>query len=113
LDWNQELILQLHEAQREFYAGGSEHPLRGLLAEDIVWTVPGRNAIAGRYEGIDEVMDYFTRRRDIASRTFTMHTARYSRGGATMSPRSPRVVRSSTGRSGTGRPSGCTASETG
>jgi uncharacterized protein len=68
-----ETVLQLHEAQREFYAGGSEGPLRALLAEEIVWTVPGRNAIAGRYEGVDQVMGYFARRRAIASRTFTMH----------------------------------------
>jgi ketosteroid isomerase-like protein len=66
-------VLRLHEAQREFYAGGSEGPLRELLAEEIVWSVPGRNAIAGRYEGIDQVMDYFVRRRAIAARTFTMH----------------------------------------
>jgi ketosteroid isomerase-like protein len=72
---NRELILRLHEAQRELYAGGSERPLRELLAEEIVWAVPGRNAIAGRYEGIAEVMDYFARRRDLASRTFTMSSS--------------------------------------
>jgi ketosteroid isomerase-like protein len=77
---NRELILRLHEAQQEFYAGGSERPLRELLAEEIVWTVPGRNAIAGRYEGIDEVLDYFVRRREIASRTFTMHTSEILEG---------------------------------
>ena len=68
-----ETILQLHDAQREFYAGGPEGPLRALLAEEIVWTVPGRNAIAGRYEGVDQVLGYFAQRREIASRTFTMH----------------------------------------
>lgn len=72
---NRELIPRLHEAQREFYAGGSERPLRELLAEEIVWAVPGTNAIAGRYEGIVEVMDYFARRRDLASRTFTMRSS--------------------------------------
>jgi ketosteroid isomerase-like protein len=80
LGGNQDVILQLHEAQREFYAGGSERPLRELLAEEIVWTVPGRNAIAGRYEGIDEVMDYFARRREIALGTFTMHTSEIFEG---------------------------------
>jgi ketosteroid isomerase-like protein len=80
LGGNQDVILQLHEAQREFYAGGSERPLRELLAEEIVWTVPGRNAIAGRYEGIDEVMDYFARRREIALSTFTMHTSEIFEG---------------------------------
>jgi ketosteroid isomerase-like protein len=68
-------IARLHEAQRRFYAGGSGDELRDLLTTDIRWTVPGRNAIAGRYEGIAEVMSYFVKRREIASRTFTLHTS--------------------------------------
>jgi hypothetical protein len=35
--------------------------------------VPGRNAIAGDYHGIEAVLDYFTRRRELADRTFRMH----------------------------------------
>jgi ketosteroid isomerase-like protein len=68
-----ETVQRLHKAQREFYSGGPGAPLRELLAEEIVWSVPGRNAIAGTYEGIDQVMDYFARRREIASRSLTMH----------------------------------------
>jgi ketosteroid isomerase-like protein len=68
-----ELLARLHAAQGAFYAGGPAEPLRALLAEDIVWTVPGDNAIAGRYEGADAVMAYFARRRDLAGRTFRMH----------------------------------------
>ena len=67
-------IERLHLAQGEFYAGGSDERLRELLTDDIVWTVPGRNAIAGRYEGIEQVMAYFERRRELASRSFQMHT---------------------------------------
>lgn len=67
-------IERLHLAQGEFYAGGSDERLRELLTDDIVWTVPGRNAIAGRYEGIQQVMAYFERRRELASRSFQMHT---------------------------------------
>jgi len=67
-------IESLHLAQRDFYTGGSGERLRELLTEDIVWTIPGRNAIAGRYEGIAQVMAYFERRRELASRTFQMHT---------------------------------------
>ena len=67
-------IERLHLAQGEFYAGGSGERLRELLTDDIVWTVPGRNAIAGRYEGIEQVMAYFERRRELASRSFQMHT---------------------------------------
>jgi ketosteroid isomerase-like protein len=67
------LLARLHAAQGAFYAGGPAEPLRALLTDDIVWTVPGDNAIAGRYEGIDAVMAYFARRRDLAGRTFRMH----------------------------------------
>jgi ketosteroid isomerase-like protein len=67
------LLARLHEAQGSFYAGGPGAPLRALLADDIVWHVPGDNAIAGVYEGADAVMAYFARRRDLAARTFRMH----------------------------------------
>lgn len=68
-----ESLGRLHEAQGAFYAGGSAAPLRELLTNDVVWRVPGQNAIAGVYTGIDAVMAYFARRRDIAGRTFRMH----------------------------------------
>ena len=64
---------RLHEAQAAFYAGGPPEPLYDVLTEDIVWVVPGRNAIAGEYHGLDAVLDYFTRRRDLAERSFRMH----------------------------------------
>ena len=67
-------IESLHLAQRDFYAGGSGDRLRELLTDDIVWTIPGRNAIAGRYEGIEQVMAYLERRRELASRSFQMQT---------------------------------------
>jgi ketosteroid isomerase-like protein len=67
------ILARLHEAQGAFYSGGPAEPLRALLAEDIVWIVPGSNAIAGEYRGIDEVMAYFARRRDLAARSFRMH----------------------------------------
>jgi ketosteroid isomerase-like protein len=67
------ILAGLHEAQGAFYAGGPPEPLRALLADDIVWVVPGTNAIAGEYRGIDEVMAYFARRRDLAGHSFRMH----------------------------------------
>jgi ketosteroid isomerase-like protein len=67
------LLDRLHEAQGSFYAGGPDGPLRALLADDVVWRVPGDNAIAGDYFGADAVMAYFARRRDLAARTFRMH----------------------------------------
>ena len=67
------LLARLHAAQGDFYAGGAEAPLRALLHPDIEWHVPGRNAIAGDYRGVEQVMAYFARRRDHAARTFRMH----------------------------------------
>jgi hypothetical protein len=63
---------RLHEAQSELYAGGAGAALERLLAPDVTWTVPGDNAIAGTYRGLDEVLGYFRRRRDLADRTFRM-----------------------------------------
>lgn len=64
----------LHTAQAAFYAGhGGEAGLRGLLVEEVRWHVPGRNAIAGTHEGIDAVLAYFVRRRELAARSFRMH----------------------------------------
>jgi ketosteroid isomerase-like protein len=67
-----ELLDRLHEAQNEFYAGGSGAALEQLLAADITWTVPGDNRIAGTYRGRDEVFDYFRRRRELVEHTFQM-----------------------------------------
>lgn len=68
-----DLLDRLHAAQNEFYGGGSAAPLEALLAPGIVWTVPGRSAIAGTYRGREEVFAYFARRRDLAAGTFRMH----------------------------------------
>jgi len=67
------LLDRLHDAQNDFYAGGASGALERLLAQDIVWTVPGMNAIAGTYRGLDEVLAYMARRRDLARGTFAMH----------------------------------------
>jgi ketosteroid isomerase-like protein len=67
------LLARLHEAQGSFYAGGSDAPLRAVLADDVVWHVPGANAIAGVYEGVEAVLAYMRGRRELAARTFRMH----------------------------------------
>jgi ketosteroid isomerase-like protein len=67
-----EVLDQLHAAQRAFYAGGPDGPLRAVLTEDVEWRVPGRNAIAGHYRGMEAVLGYFARRRDLAARSFRM-----------------------------------------
>ncbi len=62
------VVDRLHRAQNAFYAGGAE--VRPLLTADIIWIVPGENRIAGTYRGIEQVVDYFRRRRDLAAGTF-------------------------------------------
>jgi ketosteroid isomerase-like protein len=66
------LLDRLHKAQNEFYAGGSSAALEPLLAPRITWTVPGDNRIAGSYSGLEEVLNYFRLRRDLADHTFRM-----------------------------------------
>jgi uncharacterized protein len=66
------LLDRLHEAQTEFHRGGTGQKLRALLAADILWRVPGQSVIAGTYRGIDEVLEYFSRRRALAAGTFRM-----------------------------------------
>lgn len=67
------LLDRLHQAQNAFYGGGHDDvALRQLLTPDIAWTVPGENAIAGTYRGLEEVLAYFARRRDLAGRSFRM-----------------------------------------
>ena len=67
-----DLLDRLHHAQNEFYAGGSGAALEQLLAPSVTWTVPGDNQIAGTYCGLEKVLGYFRRRRDLADRTFRM-----------------------------------------
>jgi ketosteroid isomerase-like protein len=67
-----DLLDRLHRAQNDFYAGGAGTGLRQLLAPDITWYVPGDSRIAGTYRGLDVVLGYFRRRRDLADRTFQM-----------------------------------------
>jgi uncharacterized protein len=67
---NSALVRAFHRAQGEFYGGGSAEPLFEFLSPEICWHVPGRNAIAGDYRGLDEVLGYFQKRREHADRTF-------------------------------------------
>jgi hypothetical protein len=66
------LLDRMHAAIGAFYAGGEAGPVQELLTEDVEWHVPGTSPIAGSYHGVDAVLAYFTRRRDLASATFRM-----------------------------------------
>jgi uncharacterized protein len=52
--------------QREMYAGGDLAPAIELLAEAVVWHVPGTSPIAGDYRGREAVAGYFRLRRQLA-----------------------------------------------
>ena len=65
-----QLIRDFHDRQNRFYAGGEQGPVRAMLTEDVVWHVPGDNAIAGDHRGRDDVLGYFARRRELADATF-------------------------------------------
>lgn len=68
-----DLLDRLHQAQNEFYSGGSDDALEQLLAPSVTWHVPGASAIAGTYRGVEAVFQYFRRRRDLAGGTLQMH----------------------------------------
>ena len=55
------------------YAGGQVKPVIELLAENIVWRVPGRSPIAGEHRGTDAVVEYFVKRRDLVDASMKMH----------------------------------------
>jgi YbgC/YbaW family acyl-CoA thioester hydrolase len=76
-----DLLGRLHRAQGVFYAGGDEGPLRAVLDPDVSWYIPGRNAIAGEYHGVDAVLGYMTARRDLANSSFRLRPGELLVGG--------------------------------
>ena len=67
-----ELVAELHRRQGEMYAGGAVGPVIELLAEDVVWHVPGTSPIAGEHRGTAAVVEYFEKRRRLAHTTMRM-----------------------------------------
>jgi hypothetical protein len=64
------LIREFHERQNRFYAGADQALVRAMLAEDVIWHVPGDSAIAGEHRGRDAVLRHFANRRELAQGTF-------------------------------------------
>src|SRR5436190_12722402 len=60
------IVEQFLARQREMYAGGELAAVEELLAEDVVWHVPGTSPIAGDYRGREAVSGYFRARRRLA-----------------------------------------------
>src|SRR4029453_11562696 len=50
----------------QMYAGSDLEAVRELLAEDVLWHVPGTSPIAGDYRGREAVTGYFHLRRELA-----------------------------------------------
>jgi len=48
---NEELVRRSYDA----FARGDMDTLAGMLADDVVWHVPGRNLISGDHRGVDGV----------------------------------------------------------
>lgn len=67
------LLDALHNAQAALYGDGDPAGVRQLLDPEIVWRIPGHNQIAGTYRGVEEVIAYMLRRRELANATFRMH----------------------------------------
>jgi ketosteroid isomerase-like protein len=68
------LVAELHRRQREMYSGGSVEPVLDLLAEDIVWHVPGETPISGDHRGMAQVIEYFEKRTGLTKATTRMRT---------------------------------------
>jgi uncharacterized protein len=67
-----ELVAELHRRQGEMYGGGSVDSVMELLAEDIIWHVPGTSPIAGDHRGTQQVIAYFEKRRRLVDATMRM-----------------------------------------
>jgi acyl-CoA thioesterase FadM/ketosteroid isomerase-like protein len=68
----QAVVEEFLARQREMYAGGDLDVVEALLAEDVVWHVPGTSPIAGDYRGREAVIGYFRRRRELAGGSITV-----------------------------------------
>jgi phosphinothricin acetyltransferase len=63
---NERLLRREYESR----AARDDASLADTFAHDVVWHVPGRNAIAGDYHASDAVMRYVRRRRELGGDTF-------------------------------------------
>ena len=54
------------------FAKGDIPEVLSRLAEDIVWHVPGRSALAGDYRGHEEVMGFFGKLLELSGGTFAL-----------------------------------------
>ena len=43
------------------FSAGDMDAMRGMMTDDAVWHVPGRNRFSGDYRGADDILGYFAR----------------------------------------------------
>lgn len=67
------VVRRFYAEQARLYADGDADGVRGLLAEDVVWHVPGASAIAGEHCGVEPVLAYMGARRRIMDGTFRVN----------------------------------------
>ena len=70
------VVRRFYDAQAHVYSGAAPaDSLRDVLAEGVVWHVPGASAIAGEHRGLEAVLAYFDTRRRMTDSTFrvTVH----------------------------------------
>ena len=66
-------VEELHRRQAAMYAGGPVDPVAEMLAEDVVWHVPGASPIAGEHRGRQAAIEYFRARRELAGHSMQLH----------------------------------------
>jgi RNA 2',3'-cyclic 3'-phosphodiesterase len=64
------VVRRFYAEQARVYAGTAVDGLRDVLAEDVVWHVPGASPIAGSHRGIEAVLAYMDLRRRMMDLTF-------------------------------------------
>lgn len=79
-----EQVDELHRLQAQMYAGGPVEPLAELLADDVVWHVPGSSPIAGDHLGRATVFEYFRTRRRLADNSMRLHPGEVLADGETV-----------------------------
>ena len=93
---------QLVASGYDAVARGDLDALAAVLAEDILWHVPGQGVISGDYRGRDGVVEFFTKAQELSNgtmrvelhdisatddHTFAIQTNRAERNGKTLNAR--------------------------
>ena len=106
---NEDLIRRGYDA----FSRGDMDTLRELFHPDIVWHAPGRNQLAGDYQGIDAVLGYFGRIMELSDGNFRaevhdviandehgvgLHVAHAERAGSTLQDNTVLVFQVSDGK---------------